>query len=142
MITDDELVAGFEGASLAEFHHAEHVRVSIVYLMRHGRDEALRRVTSGIQRMAAAGGQPEKFHVTLTRAWLDLIDAARARVPDASDPAILLRACPELLDRTALYRCYSREVLESDRARTEWVPPDLRPLEAALCPGPDYKPPV
>ncbi|MEN3340064.1 MAG: hypothetical protein V7647_3740 [Acidobacteriota bacterium] len=142
MITDDDLVAGFERASLTEFHHAEHVRVSIVYLVRHGREEALRRLTSGIQRIAAAGGQPDKFHVTLTRAWLDLIDAARASVPGATDAAALLRACPELLDRTVLYRCYSREVLDSERARTEWIPPDLRPLEAALRPAPEYKAPV
>ena len=132
MISDDELVEGFESASLAQFHHADHVHLTIVYLARYGRDEALRRLTAGIQRLAAADGHPEKFHVTLTRAWLDLIDAARAMHPDASSAAALVAACPALLDRSALERCYSPELLRSDRARTEWIPPDLGPLTAAI----------
>lgn len=139
MIQDDELVAGFERASLKQFHHADHVHLSIVYLMRHGRDEALRRLTNGIQHLAAADGHPEKFHVTLTRAWLELIDAARSVFPDAADAATLVRACPDLLDRMTLYRSYSRELLDSDRARTEWIPPDLRPIGDAITRGPDHK---
>jgi nitroreductase len=128
MVSDDDLMAGFEAASLAEFHHADHVRLTILYLAHHGRDEALRRLTAGIRRLAAADGHPEKFHVTMTRAWLDLIDAARAAHPEAASPAALVAACPELLDRHALRRCYSRERLESERARTEWMPPDLAEL--------------
>ena len=30
VLTDDELVAGFEAGSLAEFHHADHVRLTLV----------------------------------------------------------------------------------------------------------------
>jgi hypothetical protein len=131
MSSDDELVANFERASLAQFHHADHVQLTVTYLVRHGRDEALRRLTTGIKRLAAADGRPEKFHVTMTRAWLDLIEAARAIHPEASTAAQLVAACPELLDRSALERFYSREVLESERARAEWVPPDLAPLEPA-----------
>lgn len=128
MLSDDDLIAGFEAASLTEFHHADHVRLTILYLARHGRNEALRRLTAGIRRLAAADGHPEKFHVTMTRAWLELIEAARATHPKASSPEALVVACPELLDRQALRRWYSRERLESERARTEWMPPDLASL--------------
>jgi pyridoxamine 5'-phosphate oxidase len=139
MLSDDELVAGFEAARLAEFHHADHVRLTIVYLARHGRDEALHRLTAGIKRLAAAEGHPDKFHVTLTRAWLELIEAARARHPNASSAAALMAACPDLLDRNTLCRCYSRARLESERARTEWLPPDLDALDAAFVSAPDPK---
>jgi hypothetical protein len=124
MLTDDELVAGFEAGSLAEFHHADHVRVTIVYLMRHGRDETLRRITSGVIGLATLDGHPEKFHVTVTRAWVDLIESARAAHPYAHDPAELMATCPALLDKDALLRFYSRESLHSERARTGWVPLD------------------
>ena len=123
MLTDDELVRGFEDGSLADFPHASHVRVALVYLTRHGRDGALRRLMDGLLRFAAAKGHPEKFHVTMTRAWLDLIEAARRAHPDLA-PAALVDACPELLDRDALLRFYSPERLNSDEARTAWVPPD------------------
>jgi hypothetical protein len=128
MLSDDDLIAGFEAASLTEFHHRDHVRLTILYLARHGRDEALARLTAGIRRLAAADGQPDKFHVTMTRAWLEAIEAARAAYPEASSPESLVAACPELLDRHALERCYSRERLNSERARTEWMPPDLAQL--------------
>jgi hypothetical protein len=124
MLTDDELVAGFEAGSLAEFPHADHVRLTIILLMRHGRGETLRRVTDGVIQLAALAGRPEKFHVTVTRAWIDLIESARAAHPDARDSGELVAACPVLLDRNALLRFYSRESLDSEGARTGWIPPD------------------
>jgi hypothetical protein len=123
MLTDDELVRGFEDASLEDFPHASHVRVTLVYLARYGRHGALRRLMEGLLRFATAKGHPEKFHVTMTHAWLDVIDAARHAHPDL-DPAALVDACPELLDRNALFRFYTPERLNSDEARAGWIAPD------------------
>jgi len=123
MLTDDELVDGFETGSLSEFPHASHVRLTLLYLARHGRDETLRRLMEGLLRFATAKGHPGKFHVTMTRAWVDLLDASRRARPGLS-PADLLTASPELLDRDALHRFYSPERLNSAEARERWVPPD------------------
>ena len=125
MPTDEELIAGFEDASLPAFPHADHVRLTILYLSRYGREQAERKLFDGLQRFAAAKGVPEKFHVTMTIAWLDLVDAARRRLPEVRDPAALIAAYPELLDRDALLRFYTRERLMSDEARQKWVAPDL-----------------
>jgi hypothetical protein len=124
MLTDDELVRGFEAGTLSAFPHAEHVRLTIVYLIRHGREETRRKMLDGLARFATAKGQPEKFHVTMTHAWIDLIDAARRAHPDAPDAAALVGACPQLSDRDALLRFYSPERLNSAEARERWVPPD------------------
>jgi hypothetical protein len=124
MLTDDELVQGFEQGSLDEFPHGSHVRLALIYLDRHGHAGALQRLLDGLLRFATAKGHPEKFHVTMTRAWLDLLDAARHAHPNLT-PGALLDACPELLDRNALCRFYSAERLHSDEARTRWLPPDL-----------------
>lgn len=124
MLTDEELIAGFEAASLPAFPHADHVRLTILYLTRHGRDETEKRLFEGLRRFAAAKGVPEKFHVTMTIAWLDLVDDAKRRHPTAADASALVTACPELLNRDALLRFYSPERLSSDEARQRWVPPD------------------
>jgi hypothetical protein len=124
MLADDELIAGFEAASLPAFPHADHVRLTILYLTRHGREETQKKLFEGLRRFAAAKGVPEKFHVTMTIAWLDLVDDARRRHPAARDPSALVTACPELLNRDALLRFYSAERLLSDEARRRWVPPD------------------
>ena len=140
MVTDDELIAGFEAASLPSFPHADHVRLTILYLTRHGREETQKKLFEGLRRFAAAKGVPEKFHVTMTIAWLDLVADARRRHPEADDPSALMAACPELLDREALLRFYSPERLSSDEARQRWLPPDrVAPIEAnhqsTLMPG-------
>src|SRR4051794_12370660 len=111
MLTDDELVGGFESGTLADFTHADHVRLTAVYLARHGREDTHRRLAEGLRRFATLKGHPEKFHVTMTRAWIDLIDDARSAHPESRDAAALVAACPELLDRNALLRFYSPECL-------------------------------
>ena len=133
MLTEEELVRGFEDGSLCEFPHASHVRLTLVYLQRHGRDEALRRMNEGLRKFVAMKGVPEKFHVTLTQAWLDLLDSARLAHPEADQPEMIVQACPALLDKDALLRFYSRDLLASDAARTSWLPPDRAPeLDARL----------
>ena len=129
-LNDDDFLRGFEAGTLEAFPHADHVRMTILYLTRYGRDEALERVATGILRFATLKGAPEKFHVTMTRAWVELVDSARRAHPEASDVAALVAACPLLLDKHALLRYYSRERLESAEARTTWIPPDV-----ALDPG-------
>jgi hypothetical protein len=124
MLTDDELVEGFEAGSLTAFPHPQHVRLTIIYLARHGRDETLRKLCDGLLRFATAKGHPEKFHVTITRAWIKLIEAARRAHPGIKDPGALVAACPQLLDENALLRFYSPERLNSNEARLRWLPPD------------------
>src|SRR5215211_6595711 len=103
-MTDDDLVTAFESGTLTDFRHADHVRLTIVYLARHGRDETLRRMMDGLRRFAALKGHPEKFHVTMTRAWIELIDAARHAHPEAASADTLVAAYPELLDANVLHR--------------------------------------
>jgi hypothetical protein len=125
MLSDDDLMAGFESATLASFAHADHVRLTLIYLNRVGRDQAERKLFDGLRRFAAAKGVPQKFHVTMTVAWIDLIEAARTQHPQLTDPDALLAACPELLNRDALLRFYSPARLNSDEARATWLAPDL-----------------
>jgi hypothetical protein len=127
MPSDEELVRGFEAVTLGEFPHASHVRLTLIYLAGHGEAEARRRLADGLLLFATAKGHPEKFHVTITRAWLELIESARRRHPHSSDPQELIAACPELLDKDAISCFYSPERLASDDARAGWIPPDREP---------------
>src|SRR5215208_2839637 len=117
VLTDDELVRQFESSALSAFPHAEHVRLTFIYLSLHGRDETLRKMHEGLSKFAKAKGVPEKFHVTMTRAWVELIDSARCAFPQSRTASALIVNCPELLDRDALLRYYSPERLNSAEAR-------------------------
>jgi hypothetical protein len=130
MLTDAELAARFEAGTLESLPHSDHVRLGLLYLERYGYDDALRRLADGLLLFATMKGHPEKFHVTMTRAWLDLLDAARHRHPGRT-PAEIAAASSELLNPKALDRYYSPGQLETETARTSWVEPDLAPLDGA-----------
>jgi hypothetical protein len=96
-MTDSEFIDAFESGSLppAEFRHRDHLRLTWVYLQRHGRDEAERRLMTGLRAFAIRAGKPGKFDGPLTMAWVEVIDRARAGCA-TFDEMIVRR--PELLD--------------------------------------------
>jgi hypothetical protein len=99
-MTDDALVDGFEGGTLAPaaFHHREHVRLTWLLLTRLGRAEAERRLLAGLRALAIRAGKPEKFDAPLTLAWVAVIEGARLARPDRSFDE-LVSARPDLIER-------------------------------------------
>ena len=100
-MTHDELIAGFEAGTIAPgaFGHREHLRLTWLYLQRHGRPDAERRLLAGLRAFAAAAGKPDKFDAALTLAWVARVDTAAAALPPNHSFDDLLLHHPELLDR-------------------------------------------
>ena len=128
-MTESEFVRAFEDASLPNesFHHRDHVRLTWIYLRECGESGARSRLVQGIQRFAAAKGKAEKYHHTITLAWIRLVEAARASAGECDFDALIAKH-PELLDKTILDRYYSAELLQSNAARQGWVEPDKMAL--------------
>ena len=126
-LSDAEFLARFEAATLEPFHHRDHVRMTWLYLRAHDDETAARKVAEGIRNFATAHGKATMFHVTLTRAWLVLVRAALNVTPDASF-ADFAETHAHLLDKDCIYRHYRRETVMAEKARAEWVDPDLQPL--------------
>ena len=128
-LDDEALLGGFESARLpaAAFGHAEHVRVAFLYLTRHPDfGEAAVRFRSALRRFAAAKGVPDRYHETLTWAYLALINE-RAHGSSFASSAGFLRSHPELLDAKGgvFSRYYDLgAVTRSARARQVFVLPD------------------
>ncbi|EAR24882.1 hypothetical protein A20C1_06361 [marine actinobacterium PHSC20C1] len=116
-----ELVAAFEAGKIspAQFSHENHVRVAWGLAHRYGKRDGLERLVTGIKALAVRAGKPDAFHVTLTRAWFDLITA----VED-------LDAAPELFEKSLIKRFYSAERIAA--GREQWLEPDLHPLQLSL----------
>lgn len=129
-LDDDEFVRAFESCELAgeSFHHADHVRLTWIYVRQFGEQPATERVLAGIRRFATHNGSPQKFHYTQTCAWIRLIAAAQRKSPDAATFVEFIAAHPDLLDANVLARYYSKEVLDSPAARTDWAEPDINSL--------------
>lgn len=127
-MSDSEFLAAFESASLAEFHHRDHIRMTWLYLRRDGVVEGARRVRLGIQRFAAARSATALYHETLTRLWIRLVAAALATdgATDCFEEFAHTRS--ELLDKEYALTFYRRDTLMSPAAKARWVEPDLAPL--------------
>src|SRR5215831_7280455 len=101
-MTDDELVRAFEAAALDAFPHAEHLRVAWCYVSREPLLAAIARMRAGLQRFAAAKGKPDRYHETITVAFVLLV-ADRWRDGESSEafalrnPDLLQWPCPALL---------------------------------------------
>lgn len=115
MIDDGSLLDDFEAGRIHTFPHEHHVRVAWELSRRYQREDAYARLVSGIRRIAAHAGVPDKYHETMTRAWFELVGQAET-----------LDGHPELRNRSLLARYYSSGRLEA--GRHEWLEPDLKPL--------------
>ncbi|MGW3043550.1 hypothetical protein ACWC9T_26680 [Kitasatospora sp. NPDC001159] len=112
-------------ADAERFGHRQHVRLTWLAVRRHGATAALDLVCEGIRRTATRAGTPQKFHVTMTRAWVELV---AHHAEGAADFEEFAARHPELLDQRLLDRHYRPGTLADERARTAWVEPDLTPF--------------
>ena len=107
-MTDADLARRLERGEVPNdgFHHADHLRVALVYLNESDNVvEAVDRMAGTLTRFAASVGQAQKYSQATTEFWMYQVAAARAVMPRASADAVFA-AYPRLLD-TTLIRAYN-----------------------------------
>ena len=128
-----EVLAGSSG----RFGHRQHVQLTWLAVRRYGMPAAIRLVSDGIRRTARYAGAPQKYHETISRAWVELVahhaighPAGTAGHPagQEADFATFAAANPLLLDKRLLTRFYRPATLAARKARTGWVEPDRAPF--------------
>ncbi|HEX7047408.1 MAG TPA: hypothetical protein VF275_07540 [Gammaproteobacteria bacterium] len=128
---DAAFLEAFENGTLpeSEFTHRNHLRAGWLYLETLPLPEAAMRCALSIQKYATGKGAPEKFHLTLTLAFMHVIADLRERHP-ADDWETFLAACPDLQGnaKALIAQHYSESLLASEQARRTFVPPDREPL--------------
>ena len=123
-----------------EFRHRQHIHLAFWAVQRYGMPAATDRVCDWIRQVAAYQRAPQKYHHTVSRAWMELVAHHVATEPHrhASDqelaaadrPAFDAFATrhPALLDKRLLSRHYRSATLASAQARHGWLEPDLKPF--------------
>lgn len=111
------------------FGHREHLELAWTYLRLYPIEEAEGVMIAAIRRVARRHGAEDKYHETITRAWLRCV-AVHMQRWGAESFATFIERNPDLLDGRLLEHFYSRELIFGEPARAVWVDPDLRPLPA------------
>ena len=109
------------------FDHRAHVHVTWLAVREACMPGAIALVSDGLQRTTRYAGVPQKYHATVSRAWVELVAHHPAHDPATDFDAFAARN-PALLDKRLLTRFYRSTTLASPAARTGWVAPDLTPF--------------
>jgi hypothetical protein len=123
-------------ASARRFGHREHVHLTWLTVRRCGVSAAIGVISDGIQRTARYAGAPQKYHATVSRAWVELVGHHALESGEADFTAFAGRH-PALLDKRLLTRFYRPATLATPQAKSDWVEPDLAPFPWQL-PGPQF----
>jgi len=116
---DHEFLRAFETGALpnSAFHHLDHVRLAWLYLRRDGPEAGAQEVIEGIKHFAAVHGAADRFHESLTRFWVRLVQHLIEAFPQVERFDELVTCYPALADKRLAYRHYRPETLASAAAR-------------------------
>jgi hypothetical protein len=104
------------------FPHREHVRMAFEMLRRHSFVETALHYSQALRLMTEKIGKPEVFHQTITIAFLSLI-AERMHTQQAGEFESFVASNPDLMDKSAVARCYPPERLALEAARRTFILP-------------------
>jgi hypothetical protein len=127
---DPELAAILPGVTGpgGRFGHRQHINLAFYAVRRYGMPEAVGVICGWIRQIAAYGRAPQKYHYTVSRAWVELVAHHVAEDPDCADFDVFADRNPALLDKRLLSGHYRSSTLAGREARRDWVEPDLLPF--------------
>jgi hypothetical protein len=117
-------ICGPDGA----FRHRQHINLAYIAICRYGMPAAPERVCSWITQIAAYERAPQKYHETVSRAWVEIVAHHVATNPDCQNFDTFAAQNPILLDKRLLTRHYRSTTLAATHARNTWTAPDLLPF--------------
>jgi hypothetical protein len=110
------------------FGHRQHVNLAFHAVRRYGMPAAVETVCGWLRQLTGYAGAPQKYHQTVSRAWVELVAHHVAADPGCADFAVFAERNPVLLDKRLLARHYRSSTLAAPAARHDWVEPDLQPF--------------
>ena len=124
-LEDDQFLEAFESAELdpSKFRHADHLRFAWLCLHRATPEQAEKRVAGAIKQFAERQGAADRYHETITLAWVRLISTHHESSFDE-----FLSDNESRLNIELLHRFWTPELLASDLAKHEWIAPDRHAL--------------
>jgi hypothetical protein len=124
------LVEAFESGTIprGEWNHAGHLSAALYYLWRDDFETATAKMRRNLLRHLKAIGvdltKEMPYHETLTVFWMRTVEDFK----NAKNGSSMLDVCNELVerfDKDYPLRFYRRELLFSDRARAEFIEPEI-----------------
>jgi hypothetical protein len=110
------------------FRHRQHINLAYYAVRRYGMPGAIGTICAWIRQIAAYERAPQKYHHTVSRAWVEAVAYHLAEDPGCGDFEEFAARNPGLLDKRLLSRHYRSSTLAAPAAKAGWVEPDLVPF--------------
>jgi hypothetical protein len=110
------------------FGHREHINLAFLAVHRYGMPEAVEKVCGWLRRITTYQRAPQKYHHTISRAWVEAVAHHVASDPTCTRFDSFAERHPLLLDKRLIFRHYRSTTIAAEPARQQWVEPDLRPF--------------
>ncbi len=128
LMTGDDLIDQLESCALPDdqFHHADHLHAAWIYLTRFTAPEAIAKCSQALRAYAASRGKPDRYHETVTWAFLLLLNERIHRMEPGATWDQFVAGNRDLFDwkNSILLRYYRPETLDSTLAREVFLMPD------------------
>ena len=136
-MTDAEFLRALETCVLpeSEFKHADHLRAAYLYLQEADFVRALERTRGAIRNYATHLGKPDRYHETITVAYVALIQQHIFERGNGGSWVAFARDNSELFQSGLLRRYYPQAQLESDMARRVFLLPHSSSARSDTCAG-------
>ena len=106
-----------------QFRHRQHINLAFYAVRRYGMPDAIGMICGWIRQIAAYERAPQKYHHTVSRAWVELVAHHVAEDPDCADFGVFADRNPALLDKRLIARHYRSSTLAGGRpAAIGWSP--------------------
>lgn len=134
-MTDHEFLRALESCTLPEnqFGHVAHVRAAYLYLRQVDFVGALDRMRRAIRNYATHHGKPDRYHETITVAYVALIQQHICERGPGDGWESFTRDNSELFDPNLLSHFYSREQIDSAIARQIFLLPRSTSTGYRVC---------
>lgn len=115
---------------VSEFDHRAHLRIAYVYLVENTVEEAVSKIRETLTNLLIhARIEPaQKFHETLTEAWIIAVWHFMNKAQESGSADQFIDQNPEMLDSNIMMTHYSADLLFSEEARAKFVKPNLAPI--------------
>jgi hypothetical protein len=127
-----EVVRKFESCEYApdDFGHRRHLTVALVYLLDSTYAGALERMKQSLHRFTEHHKLSRVYHETLTVFWMRRVLAFVEQSDGGRGLALLANELNDACAHSRLvFDYYTKERLDSDKARAYWLDSDLKPLD-------------
>lgn len=132
-VGDEIFIQSFEDATLPfeDWTHQAHLRMAWNYIREHGREKAIPMIKSGIQHYNEINKDKIKtgYHETITMFYSFAVDDGIRKTKNPTETfEYFLKENGHLLDRSLMYKYYSKERFSDPASKSTFILPDKERL--------------